>query len=218
MRAYHRPGRTSLPLLLALLGACPDPANSDAAGPARPGADCQALIDAARRAESCDPELGRLADLLEAKPDELACRTQARQLLAKPGSPSRIRSIYEKRSPEHTPPLAEQELRQLAELSLPGIIAIHPDLPPGPGRPSTTISLDEHVVPADQRGHFVVHVPPGEHTLILGHAGESTQACVRVDVCERVELTAHGPQFAHHERVSPGACGQPGLEVAAGER
>jgi hypothetical protein len=193
-----------------------------ACGPAAPteqgeviGADCTALVDAARRAASCDPELVRLADELERSPDELVCRRQARRLLTPPEPSSRVHSVYDGSADSPPQPLSETERAALRQLALPAILVISPDVPRQPGIPPTTIEIDGNPVIPDRDGRFFAYLVPGTHTLNVKHSDAEQDACLDIETCDRVELIAHGSKLASHERVSPGACKQPGLEVAA---
>lgn len=224
-RAYHR---RSLPLLLAL-SACPagpaperaPEAHADPGDDARAGVDagddCAALAEAAERAQGCDPALAELAAEVRVDPDEARCREQARRLLGPSPSDARVHGVYEGAAQGPPPPLTEDERARLGTLPLPGILRISPDLPPAPGVPSTTVRLGDRPVSPRPDGAFLVHATPGEHGLRITHAAEQREFCVSLEPCAPVELIAHGAQLARNERLSPGACGQPGLTVAAGD-
>ncbi len=150
-------------------------------------------------------------------PDEQTCRQEVRRILSAVPSDSNIHSVHEGAVAGEQPPLSTEERDRLAALPLPGILTIVPDLPRQPGLPTTSASLDDRQLDVRADGSFFVHVAPGEHTLVIRHAGGQSDACIRIEACERIALTAHGSHLARHERVSPGACGTPGLEAATGD-
>jgi hypothetical protein len=158
-----------------------------------------------------------LADAVSSDPDERRCRVQARRLLAESPSDAKVHGVYEGSAEPPAPALSAEERERLLALPLPGILHVRPDLPPRPGIPPTTVHVGGHPVSARADGSFEVYAAPGELDLRISHAGEQREFCARVEPCERIDLTAHGAQLARHERLSPGACGQPGLTVAAGD-
>ena len=208
-RAYHR-SQWAAVVLIAACGSTPPPDDAKTVG-----ADCTALIETARRAAGCDPQLVRLAEELERSPDELACRRQARRLLSPREPSSRIHSVHDGTADPPPAPLTEAERSALGQLALPAILVISPDVPRQPGIPETKVQIDGEPVIPDHDGRFLAYLVPGTHSLQVKHADATQDSCVQVDTCDRIEVTAHGSKLAPHERVSPGACQQPGLEVAA---
>ena len=188
--------------LLAHCGAGSEPLP---APPARSGPDCEALAAAARRATACDPELERVATQLLVEPDEVRCRQVARGLLAGPPT-TRVQSVHTESSPGPQTPLHDEERARLASLPLPGRLRVTPDVPPTEGRPSTLVKIDGQELARDKAGVSATAVEPGQHQLELLHAGARTRACIQLNQCETVRLTAHGSELAPHQAISQGPC------------
>ena len=173
-----------------------------------PASDCAPLVQAARRAGGCDPNLVTLASALAQAPDETRCRAAARRLLSAGSSAaSGVRSLLEPLDPPSSPlPLTPAERAGLAALVLPATLTIIPDLAPGPGVPQTSATLDSVALESDVRGRLHARVEPGLHTVVVRHAGQETQHCVDLEQCGRLVVAAHGSTLARHSRLRRGAC------------
>lgn len=175
--------------------------------PAAPGPDCEALLAVGDRARGCDPRLAALLAELRQDPDEPRCRGAARLLLERP-SPARGRvvSVYERAPAPDTAPLGADEHAALLALPLPGTLTLIPDLAPGPGVPNTTATLDGLALVRDAGGRLSGTWAPGRHLLQVRHADRETRACLTLQACEEVAVTAHGASLAAHPAVRPGPC------------
>jgi hypothetical protein len=187
-----------------LLLACGDtPVAASALGP-----DCAAFVAAARRATQCDPTLANLATRVEDEPDEQACRSAARRLLApqQPAEP-RVRSVFE--APPGVPgdaPLTASERAKLDALPMPAFVVITPDVAPAPGVASTVALIGELQLRADAEGRLRTGLAAGARSLRLEHAGQSAEYCVELKPCETLTATAHGAKLARHPDIRPGPC------------
>jgi len=176
--------------------------------PVAPGPDCAALLSVAGRAVGCDPQLEPLMAALRASPDEPRCRAVARTLLDPPPlARGRVVSVYERPPAPDTAPLTADEQSALAELVLPGTLLLSPDLARRPGMPNTTATLDGVALASDAEGRLFSAGAPGEHDVTVRHADRETRACVTLQACEAVTLTAHGASLAPHPALRPGPCG-----------
>ncbi|GEM_PF-6219736 len=171
------------------------------------GADCQALMNAARRASACDEALERLATAIMAAPDEPACAHAVRAAMARRPTSGAVRSLLEPAEPSAHVPLHDAERGWIESMQLPAEIVVTPDLAPGPGVPVTSAWIDASPLDPDSHGRMRVWVVPGKHNLSLLHAGERDEYCALVHACDRVVVTAHGSQLAQHPSIQHGACG-----------
>lgn len=199
-------------ILLAAVGCGGPSASTDKRGREQPaptvGPDCDALLDAARRAASCDEALGALATTVEGSPDETRCRIEARRLIGPDRSPE-VASLYATPWPDGRAPLDEEERERLSRLALPASLRIEPDLAPMPGRPVTSARLGGRGLSGAEDGTVTAYRLPGPYTLELHHADETREHCVVLEACADVALTAHGAQLASHPAVKPGPCAEP---------
>src|SRR5690606_15179497 len=106
-------------------------------------------------------------------------------------------------SPDVTP-LRDDELEALASLVHPASVVLTSDLPPEPGIPPTSASLDGLALDADGSGRLWADVAPGLRSLEIRHAGEQTTYCIELRPCETLAVTAHGAKLARHPDVMPG--------------
>lgn len=195
---------SAIAILLAI-AACRDREVEAAA----PGPACTALLDAARRAEACDPTLGDLAARIEAAPEESQCSIAARALLAdEPGVEElpRLRSVHDPRPMPDDSALTLDERRALAELPLPAELRVVPDLRPGPGVPPTTADIDRSPLVREADGVLRGFAVPGARTLRLRHAGRESVYCLELHACETTTVTAHGARLARSPASRPGPC------------
>lgn len=186
-----------------VLPACRDEPDTPELGP-----DCAALIQAASRAQGCDPSLAPLAESIEREPDEDTCRSAVRALLqptdaANPG----LRSVHARSDRRSTRPLEPAELERLHALPRPATVLIEPDISPEqPGILPTRATLDTVPLDAGEAGRLSLHVTPGARTLQLEHGGEESLYCLELRPCETLQVTAHGAKLARHPDVRPGRC------------
>jgi hypothetical protein len=202
------PRRQSLAFAFAIaiaIVACKD----GAVEAATPGPACTALLEAARRAETCDPTLGDLAARIEAAPEESQCSIAARALLDdEPGVEElpRLRSVHDPRPMPDDSALTLDERRALAELPLPAELRVVPDLRPGPGVPPTTADIDRLPLSREADGVLRGFAAPGARTLRLRHAGIESVYCLELHACETTSVTAHGARLARSAASRPGPC------------
>jgi hypothetical protein len=176
---------------------------------APPGPACTALLEAARRAQACDPTLGALADRLEAQPEEAECRVAARALLGRPPAADdlpRLRSVHDPGPTPDASALTADERLALAGLPLPAEVAVAPDLRPGPGVPPTTADIDATPLARDPDGVLRGFAAPGPRTLRLRHAGRESVYCLELQACQTTRVTAHGARLARSTAARPGPC------------
>lgn len=181
---------------------CPQPTPRDAK------TDCTALIDAARRAQACDPALKPLADAAGTDLDEQRCRAIVRKLLRAPNpADAKVHSVHQSPSLPSTTPLSDKELEKLRTLPRPATVSVRPDVSPEePGILPTHVTIDGLGIDPDERGRLQATIAPGVRTLQIEHAGESTAYCVDLRPCEPLVVTAHGAKLAKHPDVRPGPC------------
>lgn len=180
-----------------------------AASPAssQPGPACAALLEAARRAEGCDPSLTTLAERITAEPDEAGCRAAARALIATPVDVApRLRSLGEPAPSPDLSPLSSSERRALLDLPLPARVELQPDLRPGPGVPPTKVDVEGTLLRANEAGVLRGDASPGARTLRLRHAGRESVYCLELRACETLRAATHGARLARHPQVRPGPC------------
>jgi len=207
MPARPGPDPTRLALLAALSLAACAPEAPPRASAAPPGPECAALLAAGERAAGCDARLVPLVAELRASPDEPRCRAAARLLLDPPArARGRVVSVYERAPAPDPTPLSAAELAALAALPLPGTLVVTPELAPGPGVPVTTATLGEVALASEAGGRLRGARAPGEHQLTLRHAGQEALACVTLEACAEVRLTARGAELGTHAALRPGPC------------
>lgn len=172
-----------------------------------PGDDCSLLIGVAQGATGCDPALEQLANNLRTSPDEGRCREAARLLLqGPPATGGGIRSVFEPGG--HLPggPLTAEERGALEALPLPARVEIRADRAQAPGVPATTASMGGQPLEVLAPGVLSGHVPPGQQTLELRHAGDLRRYCVTLSPCDELALTAHGAKLSVDARARQGSC------------
>jgi hypothetical protein len=178
------------------------PSCGDSSAPA-----CDALLRASRNAMNCDPALEPLVLALEQQPDELACRIAVRRVLEGPRKiPARVRSVWASDPPPDGAPLSAEELAALDEAAWPAELHIVPDVAPGPGVPPTSAKLDDLTLSSNEHGHLRGHLPPGDATIRVRHAGRETEYCVTLRPCQPLRITSHADKVARHPDVRHGPC------------
>jgi hypothetical protein len=168
-------------------------------------------LQAAERAQACDPKVQRAAQRLRQQADEGQCRIAVRAMLARrpPNEPA-LRSVH---APAPSPsarddatPLTPDELEALRSLEQPASVTLVPDVPPGPAVVRSRASLAGLELVADEEGRLSTTVAPGIHNLLLHHGGNSRTYCLELAACDSLTVIAHGSRLARHPKVTAGAC------------